>query len=80
MFSGIRYFEFLSKPEFSNDFDESCISFINCSAEIIVFRGEKRIEYENRVRGSFTNCCFWSIKVSSERSKIMCFFFILQTL
>ena len=72
MISRIIYFEFLGKPEFSQNFDESCISFINCSAEIIVFRGEKRIEYENRVRGSFTNCCFSSIKVSSERSKVMC--------
>ena len=81
MFSWIKYFEFLGEPEFSNDFVESFTSFISCSTEIIVFRGERRVKYENCVRCSFTNCYFRYIKVNSGvLFESYVFFFILQTL
>ena len=76
MFCRIINFEFLGVPEFSHDFIESFTSFIDSRTKIIVFRGERRTEFENRVRGSFTNGDFRAIKV---KSGAMFFFFLFYT-
>ena len=65
MFCRIIYFKFLGVLKVSHGFIENFTSFIDCSFEIVVFRGERRIKDENRVRSSFTNGDFRAIKMKS---------------